>query len=231
MPVARALDAQDETRQPSSVLVCCGTRDAAFRGVMNRAPLSSTRGRTAWALIAPAMLAAPLLSTTLLGCKDRTYSIALSASAVPTAPMPPPLEKPPILPGSFDVPALVTAVRPVVVNITVEQIVRPSELGFELPFQHFGLPSNRRDDGGEPMLRRQGQGSGFIVDNLGHVVTNAHVVEGADAVRVRLADEREFKAIVKGRDPQLDIAVVELQNASDLPVASLGSSEALRGPL
>jgi serine protease Do len=59
-------------------------------------------------------------------------------------------------------------------------------------------------------------------------VTNAHVVEGATRVRVRLADERELPAKVKGRDERLDIALLEIEDAKDLPAITLGSSEALR---
>ena len=59
-------------------------------------------------------------------------------------------------------------------------------------------------------------------------MTNAHVVEDADTVRVKLADDREFDAKVKGRDARLDVAILELQGAKDLQPVSLGSSDALR---
>jgi serine protease Do len=61
------------------------------------------------------------------------------------------------------------------------------------------------------------------------VVTNAHVVDGAKRVRVRLADDREFEALVKGRDLRMDLALLQIQGANgDLPAVSLGSSDALK---
>ena len=77
-----------------------------------------------------------------------------------------------------------------------------------------------------PRGPRQGLGSGFIVEPSGVVLTNAHVVEGADEVRVRLSDRREFKGKVLGVDKPSDIAVkIE---ASGLPVVKLGDPSKLR---
>jgi len=147
----------------------------------------------------------------------------------PAEALPPPFPTPPVLPGTPDIPTLVARVRPVVVNITVEELLPAPHLGFDWPFDLFLAPfSGPRDRESEPQLRRQAQGSGFIIDASGHVVTNAHVVKGASLVRVRLADDRELHAHVKGVDEQLDVAVLELEAARDLPVADLGSSEDLR---
>lgn len=121
-------------------------------------------------------------------------------------------------------------------NITATQAVKtPRFLPFpdwpfgELlrPFGPFG-GSPSPDSEHDRQLKRQSLGSGFIVDSRGYVVTNAHVVEHAERVRIRLADEREFDATVKGRDERLDLAVLEIEGAKDLPVATLGSSEAVR---
>jgi serine protease Do len=71
-------------------------------------------------------------------------------------------------------------------------------------------------------------GTGFIIDPSGYVVTNEHVVRDADDVRVHLADERELKAEVVGRDPRLDVALLKIKGASNLPAAPMGSSERLR---
>jgi serine protease Do len=73
-----------------------------------------------------------------------------------------------------------------------------------------------------------GAGSGFIIDDKGHAVTNAHVVNGADVVKVKLSDERELKAKVLGKDERLDVAVIEIQGAKNLPHVSLGSSAAMK---
>ena len=76
---------------------------------------------------------------------------------------------------------------------------------------------------------QQGEGSGFIIDADGLILTNNHVVENAVDIRVRLNDGREFDAKVLGRDPLTDLALLKLQgNVSDLPVARLGDSDDIR---
>ncbi len=82
---------------------------------------------------------------------------------------------------------------------------------------------------GEETAKQQALGSGFVVDAQGHVVTNAHVVNEADVVKVKLSDDREYQAKVVGKDERLDVAVLLLEGApKNLPVASLGQSGALR---
>ncbi len=74
---------------------------------------------------------------------------------------------------------------------------------------------------------REGMGSGVIIDPSGIVLTNNHVVDGADNVTVRLADGREFKATDIKNDPQSDLAVLHIKADSDLPAAHLGNSDNL----
>jgi serine protease Do len=74
---------------------------------------------------------------------------------------------------------------------------------------------------------RQGMGSGFIVESNGTILTNAHVVEGADEVRVRLTDRREFKGKVVGTDKATDIAVVKI-DAKGLPAVKLGDPSQIK---
>ena len=88
--------------------------------------------------------------------------------------------------------------------------------GFE-----FNLPEGSGAPG------RSGVGSGVIVDAGGIVITNNHVVEGADEVVVELADGREFKAVDIKTDPESDLAVVRLAEAKGLPTAKMGDSDAL----
>jgi serine protease Do len=142
-----------------------------------------------------------------------------------------------VLTGTPDIATLVAKVKPSVVNITTVQEVKVQhgdmpDLGQLFPFLDPGqVPGVRRHggQGGDGVAKQQALGSGFLVDAQGHVVTNAHVVEGADTVKVRLADDREFKARVVGKDERLDVAVLQLQDAPrDLPVAALGQSEATR---
>jgi serine protease Do len=145
---------------------------------------------------------------------------------------PAPFATPPVLPGTPDVATLVARVKPSVVNITTVQSVKAPQmempdLGELFPFFNQG-PGGHRGQG-DGVMKQQALGSGFIVDAEGHVVTNAHVIDGANTVKVKLSDDREFKAKVVGKDTRLDVAVLELENAPhDLPLASLGLSEATR---
>jgi serine protease Do len=68
----------------------------------------------------------------------------------------------------------------------------------------------------------QGMGSGFIVSNDGYIVTNAHVVDGASEVTVKLTDRREFTAKVVGSDKRTDIALIKI-DAKDLPALDISS--------
>lgn len=70
----------------------------------------------------------------------------------------------------------------------------------------------------------QGQGSGFIIDKQGHILTNNHVVENAQAVEVTLADKKKYKATVLGTDKAHDIALIQINNAPDLQPATLADS-------
>jgi serine protease Do len=117
---------------------------------------------------------------------------------------------------------------PSVVFIAVEQTMptaRPDQLDV-IPEQFrdlFRLPPG-------PNQPRTGRGSGFIIDEQGHILTNAHVVAEASRLTVRLLDGREYVAHVVGYDVSTDIAVIRIQpDAGErLPVAPLGNSDALR---
>ena len=89
-----------------------------------------------------------------------------------------------------------------------------------------GMPGMGGDDDA-PRGPAQGMGSGFIVDPNGIILTNAHVVDGADEVTVKLADRREFKAKVLGTDKATDVAVLKI-DAKDLPAVRTGDARATR---
>jgi serine protease Do len=100
----------------------------------------------------------------------------------------------------------------------------------ENPFgEDLPWPWRQPDPGAREPLRR-GQGSGFIIDGSGTVLTNNHVVEGAVAIRVKMMDGRQFDAEVLGTDPLTDVAVIKLQgkDVKELPVVRLGDSDAMR---
>jgi serine protease Do len=100
---------------------------------------------------------------------------------------------------------------------------------FEELFRRFGergRPGTDDDEGAAP--GRTGQGSGFVIDEAGFIVTNAHVVGGAEQVRVVLADGREFDAKVVGRDRPTDIALLKVEAGAKLPALAFGDSDAVR---
>lgn len=116
-------------------------------------------------------------------------------------------------------------VRPAVVSVFSTRVVQQRTFPFGSdPFfrRFFGEPE------GQPREQvRQGLGSGVIVSDNGYVLTNNHVVDGADEIKVKLDDDREFIAELVGTDPQTDVAVLRIQ-AEDLPVATLANSDQLR---
>jgi serine protease Do len=125
-------------------------------------------------------------------------------------------------------------VQPAVVNVTTEKTVtvKPWERygedffkgsPFEDFFKGFGTP---KEKGKEFKHKERSGGSGVIVDKEGYILTNNHVIDGADKVKVKLNDGREFNATVKGQDPRTDLAVLQVK-AKDLPSVELGDSDKL----
>mgnify|MGYP005839803467 CR=1 FL=1 len=97
-------------------------------------------------------------------------------------------------------------------------------------FQDFFRGPRSPFGGGSPgsQAPRQSMGSGFIVSSDGYVLTNNHVVEGADEIIVRLNDRRELPAQLVGTDPRSDMAVLKIEDGDDLPVVEIGSSRNLK---
>lgn len=89
-------------------------------------------------------------------------------------------------------------------------------------------PRWRRDMADDPSAPREGSGSGFLIDSNGYLLTNFHVVDGADRVTVTLVDGRSFRAVVIGVDPAIDVALLRIPGAEGLPAVVLGDSETLR---
>ncbi|HZR46876.1 MAG TPA: DegQ family serine endoprotease [Candidatus Manganitrophaceae bacterium] len=120
------------------------------------------------------------------------------------------------------------AVTPAVVNISTTRVIKGEEGGQGFPFDD---PFFRRFFGEEPQPRRpsprerkaQSLGSGVIVDPNGLIITNNHVVEKADEIKVLLSDKREFKGKLVGTDPKSDLAVVRI-DAKNLPTVPWGDS-------
>jgi Do/DeqQ family serine protease len=138
--------------------------------------------------------------------------------------------KAPITDGNYNfIAEAVNRTGPAVVRINASRTVanESSPDVFNDPFfkQFFGDEFNQRRAPRERVER--GTGSGFIINKEGDIITNAHVVDGADRVTVILRDGRKLEGKVLGRDPLTDIAVVKV-NEPNLPVVSLGSSQNLQ---
>ncbi|OUC14273.1 MAG: serine protease [Alkalinema sp. CACIAM 70d] len=131
-------------------------------------------------------------------------------------------EPKPIERGSF-VAAAVRRVGDAVVRIDTEKTITRRAI----PDPMFEDPFFRRFFGDELLAPREellrGQGSGFLIDKSGVILTNSHVVNGADKVTVTLKDGRKLEGRVKGVDPVTDLAVVKIEGGN-LPVAPLGDS-------
>ena len=135
---------------------------------------------------------------------------------------------------AVDVADLVEKHGPAVVNISTTKLVKRGGEGFP-----FAVPDDeamqeffRRFFPGGPggpvqEIPARGAGSGFIVSSDGYILTNAHVVKGADEVEVKLIDKRKFSAKVVGADSRTDIAVIRI-TASNLPTVKLGDPARLR---
>jgi S1-C subfamily serine protease len=128
-----------------------------------------------------------------------------------------------VISGHSFVTAAVNRVGSAVVRIDTERtITRRNDPMMEDPFfrRFFGDSFPQQS----PTEQLRGLGSGFILDKSGVILTNAHVVDKADKVTVRLKDGRTFEGKVKGIDEVTDLAVVKINAGKDLPIAPLGSS-------
>jgi serine protease Do len=156
-----------------------------------------------------------------------SFHHAAATQAVAVAPAPAPVPMAGSLP---DFRPLVQRYGPAVVNVSVRADAKPVAHPRLPPgidegnpwFHFFNLPM---PPGGAMPMR--GEGSGFIVDPDGTILTNAHVVDGATRVTVKLTDHREFEARVVGADAKSDVAVLKI-DAHGLPVVRLGDPNALQ---
>lgn len=124
---------------------------------------------------------------------------------------------------------------PSVINIKTEKTVKDGGQVFRY---FFGGPQGENDPRwdlfnrfyGSPRQReykQQSLGSGFIIDKDGYIVTNNHVIENADKIKVIMQDGQELDAEIVGRDPNTDLAIIKIQPERDLPVLKFGNSDSL----
>ena len=123
---------------------------------------------------------------------------------------------------------------PAVVNISTTQTIRGNrafpqipDLDEDDPMFEFFKRFIPRQPGMPREFQNKSLGSGFIISPDGHILTNAHVVESADEIAVKLTDKREFKAKVIGTDKRTDVALIKIE-ASGLPTVKMGDPNKLR---
>jgi serine protease Do len=174
------------------------------------------------ASLGAAVVALPASALYLYG-SGHAAEAAGSPAIVASAPAP---SAAPVVAGLPDFRQLVQAYGPAVVNVSVRSNVKtgghgrlPPGMDEDNPLFQFMQPGN-----GAPM---RGEGSGFIVSADGIILTNAHVVDDAQKVTVRLTDRREFEAKVIGSDAKSDVAVLKI-DAHELPVVKLGDPRTLQ---
>jgi len=140
----------------------------------------------------------------------------------------------PMVPASFS--DLAEKVRPGVVNIQVVKKVKNVDFGFP---NFFGKPFGEKNpfgdffgpfsEGNPPRgFEQRGVGSGFVMNRDGYILTNNHVVEDADQIKVKLANGKEYEGKVVGRDPKTDLALIKIKASSDLHPLNLGNSDELK---
>lgn len=137
-------------------------------------------------------------------------------------------------PESFT--ALAEAAGPGVVNIRTEKTTPqgervfkhffPAPFGDKDPFEEFFR--HFQGEGQQKGFKQQSLGSGFLMDADGYIVTNNHVIDGADTIRVKLKNGEEYDAEIVGKDPSTDLALIRIQTDAPLPFIPMGDSDALK---
>ena len=154
-----------------------------------------------------------------------------AVSSAPSVGVPPSRTATPVAglpPGTVSFADIAERLNPAVVNIDATSRGnerRNRRFGLTLPDSPdlFERPFDRERDG-----PRKGAGTGFVVDPAGFILTNHHVIDGADRINVRLTDGRSLRAQRIGSDPDTDIALIKVDSSKPLAYATLGNSDSLR---
>jgi len=171
-----------------------------------------------------ALLISGLILATLPACKKDALESSAPAEK-PNAQIPPvPNPAPELLATQTAFIEVSEKVTPSVVNIQAARISRGPELGplFEDFFNE--LFKGRR----LPQQESRSLGSGVIINSDGYILTNEHVIKGAEEIKVKLSDDRVYDGKLIGSDPRTDVAVLKIESREPLPTAVLGDSDALR---
>ena len=171
-----------------------------------------------------------LFSAAPAACTAQMTPVEATSGAVAAQAVTPPSAAP-LVTGLPDFTALVDRVGPAVVNISAETAPRRADPSQQLPpgledfLRRFGMPFPGVPEG--PRGGGVSLGSGFVISADGYVLTNHHVIAGADTVKVTLSDRRELEAEVVGSDEQYDVALLKIE-ADGLRWMRPGNSESLK---
>ena len=178
----------------------------------------------------------------LAGSLDLTRLATAQKAAPPTASAAAPAAKAAggtalALPSFADI---VEQVEPAIVSVTATDIVKARQI--KRPYHNFGGgdgqdpfefffgpdgPKKKSSDEDEDQKQLSG-GTGFIIEADGYILTNNHVIEGADKVEVKVGDRDDYKAKVVGRDPATDLALLQIEGTKPFPTVRLGDSDRIR---
>ncbi|MGD2271891.1 MAG: DegQ family serine endoprotease [Desulfobacterales bacterium] len=138
-----------------------------------------------------------------------------------------------MIPVSFS--QLAEKARPGVVNIRTVKTIKGggrvfrhffgNPFGERNPFRDFFGPFSEREPSRD--FKQRSLGSGFIIDREGYIVTNNHVIENADQIKVKLSNAKEYDAELVGRDPNTDLALIKIKDDGDLTPLAMGDSDSL----
>src|SRR5687767_7425142 len=167
-----------------------------------------------------------LLSMPRATSAPRSAAELRTAAAAPEA-----IAESPVVPAStptsINFADIAARLNPAVVNIDATARARRARRLVEEGGRRGG-PVDPFDLGRRPDAPRRGTGTGFLIDAEGHVLTNHHVIEGAERLTVKLADGRTLRAEVVGSDPDTDIALIKVEGSGPFPHAVLGDYSRLR---
>jgi serine protease Do len=181
------------------------------------------------------VLAAVVFGMILAGSLDFTRGAAADPSAAPSSPAAAPASRlaPAGLPSFADI---AERVMPAVVSIRSTDIIPPGQrrggmdrfFGEGSPFHPFFGPDRRRGGEEEEEQQQRSGGTGFLIEADGFVLTNNHVIDGADKVEVTVGETEVFNAKIVGRDPATDLALLKIEGTKPFPTLPLGDSDRIR---
>jgi serine protease Do len=152
-----------------------------------------------------------------LAAQDKSQVVAVQTNATPFG-------------GHSPFVMVAQKVKPAVVNISAKSMVEDRYHTFlgqddEIWRRFFGMP---QDNNKTPQMRKsESLGSGFFISEDGYILTNNHVVKGADDIMVKLSDTKEYKAKIIGTDSETDIALIKIESDEPMPFLKLGDSDSI----